>query len=162
MLVAGGLEPHHRSRERGTLRSSNRDRTATGSPPSPHTPWGHGDVAAQRQGARRGRRKRVLLSCERGTLRSSERDLDGDRQPHYRTRSSHGDVAAQWQGACRRRAFTRTRLYWLLYRGCGAVRSGEWDLDIDREPRSRTQWSHGDIAAQRRGARRRRKSGCLH
>ena len=64
----------------------------------------HGDVAAQRQGARC---RRIdyssALSRERGTLRSGERDLDGHRQPRHRTRYSHGDVAAQRQGARRRR-----------------------------------------------------------
>ena len=53
----------------------------------------HGDVAAQRQGARRRRFQRDR-SRKRGTLRSGERDLDGHRQPQHRTLDSHGDVAA--------------------------------------------------------------------
>ena len=38
----------------------------------------------------------------------------------------------------------------------GTVRSGERDLDCHRQPRHRTRSSHGDVAAQRQGARRRR------
>ena len=38
----------------------------------------------------------------------------------------------------------------------GTLRSGERDLDGQRQPRHRTGWSHGDVAAQRQGARRRR------
>ena len=38
----------------------------------------------------------------------------------------------------------------------GTLRSGERDLDGHRQPRHRTLWSHGDVAAQRQGARRRR------
>ena len=63
----------------------------------------HGDVAAQRQGARR-RRFSSMHTRERGTLRSGKRDLDGHRQPRRRTLFSHGDVAAQRQGARRRRS----------------------------------------------------------
>ena len=38
----------------------------------------------------------------------------------------------------------------------GTLRSGERDLDGHRQPRHRTLASHGDVAAQRQGARRRR------
>ena len=38
----------------------------------------------------------------------------------------------------------------------GTLRSGERDLDGHRQPRHRTRISHGDVAAQRQGARRRR------
>ncbi len=38
----------------------------------------------------------------------------------------------------------------------GTLRSGERDLDGHRQPRHRTRLSHGDVAAQRQGARRRR------
>ena len=38
----------------------------------------------------------------------------------------------------------------------GTLRSGERDLDGHRQPRHRTRCSHGDVAAQRQGARRRR------
>ena len=38
----------------------------------------------------------------------------------------------------------------------GTLRSGERDLDGHRQPRHRTRYSHGDVAAQRQGARRRR------
>ena len=160
----------------------------------------HGDLAAQRQGARRRRFNFPTASRERGTLRSGERDLDGDRQPRHRTLYSHGDVAAQRQGARRRRLWQP----WLISRArnstirragpgrrpaaspphaivtrrrccptarCssqevttalrrsrerGTLRSGERDLDGHRQPRHRTRSSHGDVAAQRQGARRRR------
>ena len=36
------------------------------------------------------------------------------------------------------------------------LRSGERDLGSDRQPRHCTRSSHGDVAAQRQGARRRR------
>ena len=91
------------SRERGTLRSGERDLDGHRQPRH-RTLWSHGDVAAQRQGARRRRcDSNGDHSRERGTLRSGERDLDGHRQPRHRTRWSHGDVAAQRQGARRRR-----------------------------------------------------------
>ena len=55
--------------------------TATGSLATA-PPGSHGDVAAQRQGARRGRQqRRPHRYRERGTVRSGERDLDGHRQP---------------------------------------------------------------------------------
>ena len=54
--------------------------------PHHRTRYSHGDVAAQRQGARRRRFNGYRLSRERGTLRSGERDLDGHRQPRHRTR----------------------------------------------------------------------------
>ena len=38
----------------------------------------------------------------------------------------------------------------------GTVRSGERDLDCHRQPHHRTRSSHGDVAAQRQGAGRRR------
>ena len=38
----------------------------------------------------------------------------------------------------------------------GTLRSGERDLDRHRQPRHRTRLPHGDVAAQRQGARRRR------
>ena len=53
--------------------------TRTGAP--------YGDVAAQRQGARRWWR-RFNESRKRGTLRSGDRDLDGDRQHGYRATRS--------------------------------------------------------------------------
>ena len=81
-LTSAGL-----SRERGTLRSGERDLDGHRQPRH-RTRCSHGDVAAQRQGARRRRcRRHRQLSRERGTLRSGERDLDGHRQPRHRTRS---------------------------------------------------------------------------
>ncbi len=57
-------------------------------PPAASTPHAssHGDVAAQRQGARRRGFWRRHDSHERGTLRSGERDLECHRQPQHRTR----------------------------------------------------------------------------
>ena len=54
VLVAGGVWRHWRSRERGTLRSGERDLDGHRQPRH-RTRWSHGDVAAQRQGARRRR-----------------------------------------------------------------------------------------------------------
>ena len=71
------------SRERRTLRSGERDLDGDRQPRH-RALSSHGDVAAQRQGARR---RRIGISVplrERGTLRSGERDLDGDRQPRHR------------------------------------------------------------------------------
>ena len=83
-----GVLPALPARERGTLRSGERDLDGDRQPR--HRAFStHGDVAAQRQGARRRRNLRsLLLFCERGTLRSGERDLDGDREP-LNARRSH-------------------------------------------------------------------------
>ena len=62
--------------------------------PRHRSPVSHGDVAAQRQGARRWRRWHQRVACERGTLRSGERDLGGHRQAGYCTPGAHGDLAA--------------------------------------------------------------------
>ena len=53
--------------------------------PRHRTRMSHGDVATQRQGARRRRFGSITAPRERGTLRSGERDLDGHRQPRHRT-----------------------------------------------------------------------------
>ena len=103
VLVAGGL---WRQRLLSRARNSTIRRAGPGRPPAASPPHAisHGDVAAQRQGARRRRTVTASgISRERGTLRSGERDLDGHRQPRHRTLLSHGDVAAQRQGARRRR-----------------------------------------------------------
>ena len=84
VLVAGGLDSIGHSRERGTLRSGERDLDGHRQPRH-RTLLSHGDVAAQRQGARRRRSWQQRLSRERGTVRSGERDLDGHRQPRHRT-----------------------------------------------------------------------------
>ena len=103
VLVAGGSGDRQRSRERGTLRSGERDLDGHRQPRHRTRPT-HGDVAAQRQGARRRRLvTATFIDRERGTLRSGDRHLDGHRQPRHRTPCSHGDVAAQRQGARRRR-----------------------------------------------------------
>ena len=81
VLVAGGLGSS------GTLASAelydpaNGTWTATGSLGTGAL-QSHGDIAAQRQGARRGGERSDLREC--GTLRSGERDLDGHRQPQHR------------------------------------------------------------------------------
>ena len=134
VLVAGGLDSS------GFLASAELYDPATGTwtrhrQPRHRTLSSHGDVAAQRQGARRRRFQQPRrFSRERGTLRSGERDLDGYRQPRHRTRLSHGDVAAQRQGARRRRLQLDRR----LSRERGTLRSGRRDLDGHRQPRHRT------------------------
>ena len=85
MLVAGG-GGKTASRERGTLRSGERDLDNYWQPRQ-RTRFSHGDVVAQRQGACRRRLQRRQLSRERGTLRSGERDLDG----HWQPRRPHAD-----------------------------------------------------------------------
>ena len=84
VLVAGGVNGVN-SPGRGTVRSGERD-LDNNRQPRYLTLSTHGDIAAQRQGARRRRdRRSLLLFCERGTLRSGERDVDNDRQPCDRT-----------------------------------------------------------------------------
>ena len=92
------------------------------------------------------------LSRERGTLRSGERDLDGHRQPRHRTllitrRRCCPTARCSSQADGNELRLSRER---------GTLRSGERDLDGHRQPRHRPLSSHGDIAAQRQGARRRR------
>ena len=83
VLVAGGLATAACSRERGTLRPSERDLDGDRQPRH-RTLLSHGDVAARRQGARLRRKAGIeASSCERGTLRSGERNLDDHRQPHH-------------------------------------------------------------------------------
>ena len=84
----------------------------------------HGDVAAQRQGAGRGRREQQRRSRERGTVRSCQREgrVDCHRQPHHRTREAHGDVAAQRQGAGGRRI--RMAAAFLAARNCTTLPAG--------------------------------------
>ena len=121
-------------------------------------PWhstfkSYGDVAAQRQGACRWRIwRRQRLPRERGTVRSSEWHLDRYRQPRYRSLWLHRDVATQRQSACCGRC-QRQQLQHPRGTGeCGTVRSGERHLDGQRQSRSCTLQSHGDVAVQRPGA----------
>ena len=103
VLVAGGLTQQRLSRERGTVRSGQRDLECHRQPRH-RTLCSHGDVAAQRQGAR-GRRswhqRPHLASAELYDPASGTWSCH--RQPQHRTLFSHGDVAAQRQGARRRR-----------------------------------------------------------
>ena len=88
---------------------------------------------------------------ERGTLRSGERDLVGHWQPRQRTLLAHGDIAAQWQGARRRGNVRRAECH---YRSAELYdpASGTWTATGSLASAARFQ-SHGDVAAQRQGAR---------
>ena len=155
----------------------------------------HGDIAVQRQGARRRWVTRLLSSAElydpatgtwtttgslstargvvtrqrccltarcsspavihdneRRTLRSGGRDLDGHRQPHYRTHYHTATLLPNGRvlvaGGYDNDGNSRER---------GTLRSGERDLDGHRQPQHRPLFPHGDVAAQRQGARRRRQ-----
>ena len=72
VLVAGGEKIVHPpfGPKRGTLRSGERDLDDHGQPQYRTPLWGHGDVVAQRQGARRRRNEQQRGSRERGTVRS--------------------------------------------------------------------------------------------
>ena len=94
-------------------------------------------------------------SRERGTLRSGERDLDGHRQPRHRTRSVT-------RRRCCPTARCSSQVDWTATAPPSASAelydpaSGTWTATGSlATARAR---SHGDIAAQRPGARRRRKS----
>ena len=176
VLVAGGFDSSGYSRERGTLRSGERDLDRHRQPRThaftrrrccptarcsshgdvrgaelydPAQDWTSAQLAAR---VPNGSAVRGACSRERGTLRSGERDLDGHRQPRHRTllftrrrccptaRCSSQAEVATWH--------SRER---------GTLRSGQRDLDGHRQPRHRTLFSHGDVAAQRQGARRRRR-----
>ena len=130
------------SRERGTVRSGERDLERHGQPQH-GTLCSHGDVAAQRQGA--GGRGMTHGNRERGTLRSGERDLDGYRQPRTDALFSHGDVAAQRQGARRRRfttlALSRARNCTIRRAGPGAPRAASTPHGLcTRRPCCPTEW----------------------
>ncbi len=147
VLVAGGLQQRRLSRQRGTLRSGERDLDSHRQPRH-RTPLSHGDVAAQRQGARRRRLDNgSLLRARNSTIRRPGLGQPPAASPPHailtRRRccptarcSSQGVMATA--ASCER----------------GTLRSGDRDLDGHRQPRHRPLSSHGDIAAQRQGARR--------
>ena len=84
VLVAGwNWHQRQSSLERGTVRSGHRDMDANRQPRH-RTLSSHGDVAAQRPGARYRRTYWRRRSPSRGTLRSDQRDMDVDRQLHRR------------------------------------------------------------------------------
>ena len=137
-------------RERGTVRSGERDLDGHRQPRH-RTAFSHGDVAAQRQGARR---RRIAIS--NNTLASAELydpasgtwsatgSLATARYRHTATLLPNGKVLVA--GGFGSSSVTS-------FRERGTLRSGERDLDGHRQPRHRTLLSHGDVAAQRQGAR---------
>ncbi len=68
------------------------------------------------------------------------------------TRESHGDVDAEWAGPGGGWFWRRL---WLLSK-CRTIRSGDWDVDGDRQHGRCSLRTHGDVAAQRAGAGGRR------
>ena len=169
--------------------------------PRHRTLWSHGDVAAQRQGARRRRYSTAaaLSRARNSTIRRAGPGRPPAASPPHamitRRRccptarcSSQADLTAtstlsRARNSTIRRAgpgrppaaspphaiVTRRRCCptarcssqavltaATLSRERGTLRSGERDLDGHRQPRHRTLCSHGDVAAQRQGARRRR------
>ena len=83
------LAPPQRSRQRGTLGSG--DRHLDGHRQSrQRARWTHGDVAAQRQGARRSRIRRSLSAARNSTIRRP--GVDGHRQPRHGTKRAHGEL----------------------------------------------------------------------
>ena len=137
------------SRERGTLRSSDRNLDIHRQPQY----WSvrpHGDVARRWQGA--GRSGGVNSdSCERGTLRSSDGNLDAHRQPQYcsrlTTRRRCCPMARCWsQAVIGYTGFSRARNSTTRPRELGPSPAASILL-VGR---------HGDVAAQWRGARCRR------
>src|SRR5262249_8234062 len=75
---------------------------------------------------------------------------DRDRQHDHCTRwPPHGDVVAEWAGADGRRSRRRWR-YYLGKRG--TIRSGDWNVDGDRQHGYCTFRPRGDVAAEWAGA----------
>ena len=69
----------------------------------------------------------------------------------------HGDVAAEWAGAGGRRHVTTSR----YGRQRGTIRSGDRDMDGDRQHGHWTRIAHGDVAAEWAGAGGRRLTSQL-
>ena len=108
-----------------------------GRPPAastPHAIESHGDVAAQRQGARRRGLDSAGGTRERGTLRSGDRNLDGHRQPQHRTRS-----ITPRRCCLTARCSSQAEHGSGLHRERGTLRSGNRDLDGHRQPRHCTR-----------------------
>ena len=129
------LQSRQLSRERGTLRSGERDLDGHRQPRHrTHSVTRRRCCPTARcssQAVSDSRR----LSRERGTLRSGERDLDGDRQPRHRTRLITRRRCCPTARCSSQAVYNGSR----ASRERGTLRSGERDLDGDRQPRHRTR-----------------------
>ena len=96
----------------------------------------------------------MARGCLCGTLRSGERDLDDHRQPRYAHASSTRRPCYP-MARCSSQAELSKWLPHLLSRARNST-IRRWHLDCHRQSQRRTLRSHGDLAAQRQGARRRR------
>ena len=127
VLVAGGMGGElHQYRERGTLRSGNRNLVRNWRPRQ-RAVFPHGDTLGRWQGACCRRNRRHRGRPERGTLRSCDGHLDENRTVKPHASSPYRDPAARRQGARGRRSHRR----WRSHLKRGNLRPGEWDLVND-------------------------------